>query len=59
MAYVRKTTDEFEIQGFYCGSWEMVTSETTRSEAKKRLKEYRTNEPKTSFRSVHKLVKIV
>lgn len=59
MACVRKTTDEFEIQGFYCGSWEMVTTETTRKDAKQRLKEYRTNEPKTSFRSVHKLVKIV
>lgn len=59
MAYVRKTTDEWEIQGFYCGSWEMVTTEETRQGAKQRLKEYRENEPKTQFRSKHKRVKIV
>ena len=59
MAYVRKTTDEWEIQGFYCGSWEMVTTEDTRQGAKQRLKEYRANEPKTQFRSKHKRVKIV
>jgi hypothetical protein len=59
MAYVRKTTDEWEIQGFYCGGWEMVTTEVNRQDAKKRLTEYRTNEPNTQFRSKHKRVKIV
>ena len=57
MAYVRKTIDTWEIQGFYYGSWEMVTTETSRKEAKERLKEYRENAP-MAYRIVKKREKI-
>lgn len=45
MAYVRKTQDEWEVQGYYCGCWEYVCSEETYKEAKITLSEYRANEP--------------
>ena len=51
MVYTRKTKDEFNILGFYYSyGWECVTSEDTRKEARERLKEYRENEPNTSFK---------
>jgi len=55
MAYKRKTEDEYTVQGNYNygDGWENLTSETTRKEAKERLKEYRENEPQYS----HKLIK--
>ena len=44
--YKRKTTDEYEVQGFYGAlGWEMVTTEETRKQAKERLREYNENEP--------------
>lgn len=54
MAYVRKTRDEFEIRGNYGygHGFETVTSETTRREARARLREYRENEPGVPFRLV-------
>lgn len=52
MAYVRKTEDEYDIEGNYGFGFEIVTCETTYSEAKKRIKEYRANEPGISFRRV-------
>lgn len=55
--YQRKTEDEYEIQGFYSYGWEVVTTETTRKEAKEQLKCYRENEAGTSFRIVKKRVK--
>lgn len=58
MAYVRKTRDEFEVQGYYAGGWECVTTEDTRKEARARLKEYRENEPGTAFRRKTIRVKI-
>ena len=38
---------EYQIQGYYGSQygWEKVTAEETWTEAKKRLKEYRDNEP--------------
>lgn len=59
MAYVRKTVDSFEIQGYYSSQygWEAVTTEESRKEAKERLKEYRENENTVSFRMVKKRVK--
>lgn len=45
MAYIRKTVDTWEVQGCYHGSWEMVTTESTRKEARDRLKEYQLNAP--------------
>ena len=56
---IRKTIDEFEIQGHYAAyGWEMVTCELTRIEARARLREYRENEPGTTFRIAKKRVKI-
>lgn len=53
MAYVRKTVDEYVVFGNYGYGWDEVTSEPTYGEAKKRLMEYRENEP----RHLHKIVK--
>lgn len=58
MAYTRKTTDEYQIQGYYSYGWEEVTAEETRSEGKERLKEYRENEPGTPFRMIKKRIKL-
>lgn len=33
MAYQRKTRDVWEVQGFYYGEWERLTTEDTRREA--------------------------
>lgn len=60
MAYVRKTRDEFEVQGNYGygHGFEMVTTEETRKDAKEQLKCYRENEPGIPFRIVRKRVKL-
>ena len=52
MSYVRKTKDIFNILGNYGYShgWEVVTCEETRREARKRLIEYRQNEPGIPFK---------
>lgn len=50
MAYVRKTEDEFDIEGDYGFGFELVTCETTRALARDTLKGYRENEPGTPFR---------
>jgi ribulose bisphosphate carboxylase small subunit len=42
--------EEWEVQGYYYGSWEMVTTEATKKEAMARLREYEANEPGTAFR---------
>lgn len=57
MAYIRKTVDIWEVQGYYYGVWEMVTTETSRKEARERIKEYRTNAP-MAYRIVKKREKI-
>ena len=57
MAYIRKTVDIWEIQGCYYGVWEMVTTETSRKEARERIKEYRANAP-MAYRIVKKREKI-
>jgi hypothetical protein len=36
--YIRKTEDEWEIQGDYGQGWECVTAENNRMEARERLK---------------------
>jgi hypothetical protein len=58
MAYKRKTEDEYNIEGLYSGSWEMVTIEETWSAAKEQVKCYRENEPGTAFRIKKSRVKI-
>lgn len=50
MPYTRLTEDEYNIQGFYSGSWETVTCEETWRAAKEQVQCYRENEPGTSFR---------
>jgi len=52
MPYIRKTEDEWNIEGNYGygDGWEVVTSETTYKEAKECIKEYRDNEPGVPFR---------
>ena len=45
MAYIRKTTDEYQVQGSYGHGWEMVTAEETRKAAREQLKCYNANEP--------------
>jgi len=47
MTYQRKTTDYWDIEQ-YTGpkyGWEIVTSETTRQDTRRSLKEYRENSP--------------
>jgi hypothetical protein len=58
MPYKRKTTDEYNIQGLYCGQWETVTCEETWTAAKEQVKCYRENEPGTIFRIKKERVKI-
>lgn len=53
----RKTYDEYHIEGNYGQGWEIVTVEDTLLEARKRLKEYRENEP-YSFILVKRRIKI-
>jgi hypothetical protein len=50
---------EFEVQGKYGFGWECVTSEETKAEALKRLKEYNENEPIYPHRVVRKKLKEV
>lgn len=58
MAYVRKTRDIFVIQGHTSEGWEDETTETTRKEARERLKEYRANVPEYPVRMVTRREKI-
>jgi hypothetical protein len=56
--YIRKTEDEYEIQGDYGQGWELATTEVNRPDAKDQIKIYRENEPGIPFRIVHKRVPI-
>lgn len=58
MAYVRKTRDEYEVQGCYCGEWDVLTTEDNYYRAKKTLKSYDENEKNYPHRIVKKRVKI-
>jgi hypothetical protein len=59
MAKKKSTAVEFEIQGKYGSAWECVTTEETKAEALKRLKEYNENEPMYAHRLVRKKLKQV
>ena len=48
--YTRKTHDEIQVQGFYCGEWSMECVAESRSEARRLIKEYEGNCPSTPFR---------
>ena len=56
MAYKRKTSDEFEVQGNYGHGFECVTAEASLKEARARLREYRENEPGVPFRIIKRRV---
>ena len=63
MAYVRKTYDEWEIHqqtgsGDHRGGWEVVTTESTRADARRSLREYRENQPELAVRTVKRRVRI-
>ena len=60
MKYIRKTVDEWEIQGYYntVYGWERVTTEISRKEAREQLKCYNENEKNVPHRIVKKRVKI-
>jgi hypothetical protein len=58
MAYIRKTTDEYQLLANHGQGWEHETTEQTRAEIKERLKEYRANAPQYSYKIVTKRVKI-
>lgn len=55
--YIRKTRDEYEIQGDYGHGYEMLTTEDTRQAAREQLLVYRDNEPNVPHRIVKKRVK--
>lgn len=44
MTYVRKTHDEWAVQGLYCGEWETLFTEETKAEAVTQKKCYDENE---------------
>jgi hypothetical protein len=58
MPYKRKTEDEFELQADYGFGWECETTETTRREARQRLREYRTNGVHAPMRIKHRRIPI-
>ena len=55
--YIRKTYDEYEIQGNYGQGWEMVCAGETHKDARARLKEYRENEPQYPHRIIKKRIR--
>ena len=57
MAYIRKTRDEYELQGNYGYGWECLTTEETLKDARQRRKEYQENEGGT-YRIVRRRVRL-
>ena len=56
--YKRTTRDEYQIHQWTPYGWEEVCAEDTRAEAKKRLAEYRANQPEYAAKMVKVRVKI-
>lgn len=54
---VRKTIDQYDIEGLYYGEWSVECSEETYADAKRQIQVYRANCPKTTFRITHHRVK--
>ncbi len=50
--YVRKTYDEWDIEGNYGLGWEVLCSEDNRADAKRTLRDYDVNEPQYEHRIV-------
>lgn len=57
MAYVRKTYDEYEIQGFYALGWDAVVTEFTFKDANTQLRCYEKNEPRIPFRIIKRRIR--
>jgi len=57
MPYIRKTVDEWEVQGNYGQGFETVTGASDRKEARSLLTDYIVSEPEISFRVTKKRVK--
>jgi hypothetical protein len=50
MAYIRKTHEEYDIEQFCYGSWEVVNTELTWQDAKRSRAECRENQPEYPVR---------
>lgn len=50
MARKRKTADEYRVWGHYGHGWEEVTAESTGADARARLREYRENDPRHTYK---------
>lgn len=50
MAYIRKTVDEYELQGWYGYGWETLLSEDSKQEAYAQKRCYDENEPSVPHR---------
>lgn len=59
MTYVRKTRDEFEIQGNYGYGWETVVTEENAAVAREQLNIYNVNEPQYKHRIKKRMIYIV
>lgn len=59
MAYVRKTEDQYTVQGFYGSAygWEDVDTLPNRREARESIKVYRENMPEYRYRIVRRRVR--
>jgi hypothetical protein len=60
MTYVRKTQDEYDIEGYYTAEygWEVVCTEHNMKDARAQIKLYRSNAPEYSYRIRKRRVKI-
>lgn len=56
--YVRKTRDEYDIEGNYGYGWDVVTCEDTYRAAREQLRVYRENEPDAAHRIVKRRVRL-
>lgn len=57
--YIRKTADEYEVQGNYGQyGFECLTTEDNFKAARKTLKDYRDNDKSGTFRIIKKRIKI-
>ena len=56
--YIRKTKDEYEIEGNYGYGWDYICTAKEQKDAKRLLKEYSKNEPRYSHRIKKRRVKI-
>lgn len=50
MAYVRKTRDEYDVEGDFGFGWEVVTGSESFRDARMQLASYRENAPEWPYR---------